>query len=154
MVLATNADRNLQTGNFSGDQIKRSPRFLGLEQIQLLYLYDPKHISFAEAMAPGGPVEILKRLQEEGVIRHLGVAGWSARSLTLLAIRTRCTHHSPTRDMEGRLIFVGLFQGDVTFHDPDFHKRELTLLSSRNATAADFRQIIRALEAGQIDLDA
>ena len=52
----------------------------------------------------------------------------------------------------GRLIFVGLFQGDVTFHDPDFHRRELTLLSSRNAEAADFRQIIAYLEAGQIDL--
>ena len=52
----------------------------------------------------------------------------------------------------GRLIFVGLVQGDVTFHDPDFHRRELTLLSSRNSTSADFRRIINYLEAGQIDL--
>lgn len=54
----------------------------------------------------------------------------------------------------GRLIFVGLFQGDVTFHDPDFHRRELTLFSSRNSTGADFRRIIKYLEAGQIDLSA
>ncbi len=54
--------------------------------------------------------------------------------------------------LRGRLIFVGLFQGDVTFHDPDFHRRELTLLSSRNSTSADFRRIINYLEAGQIDL--
>ncbi|HLZ61532.1 MAG TPA: zinc-binding alcohol dehydrogenase family protein [Ktedonosporobacter sp.] len=52
----------------------------------------------------------------------------------------------------GRLIFVGLFQGDVTFHDPDFHRRELTLLSSRNATSSDFLRIMGYLEAGQIDL--
>jgi hypothetical protein len=52
----------------------------------------------------------------------------------------------------GRLIFVGLFQGDITFHDPELHRRELTILSSRNATAADFRQIITALEKGQINL--
>ncbi len=52
----------------------------------------------------------------------------------------------------GRLIFVGLFQGDVTFHDPDFHRRELTLLATRNAVGADFRHIITYLEAGQIDL--
>ncbi len=52
----------------------------------------------------------------------------------------------------GRLIFVGLFQGDVTFHDPDFHRRELTLLSSRNSTSADFRRIIGYLESGQINL--
>ena len=52
----------------------------------------------------------------------------------------------------GRLVFVGLFQGDITFHDPEFHKRELTLSSSRNATAADFRQVIAALETKQIDV--
>jgi len=52
----------------------------------------------------------------------------------------------------GRLIFVGLFQGDVTFHDPDFHRRELTLLATRNATGTDFRRIIGYLEAGQLDL--
>lgn len=52
----------------------------------------------------------------------------------------------------GRLVFVGLFQGDVTFHDPEFHKRELTLLASRNATKQDFNQVIEALEARQIDV--
>src|SRR5205085_11317049 len=36
--------------------------------------------------------------------------------------------------------------------DPDFHRRELTLLSSRNSISADFRRIINYLEAGQIDL--
>jgi 2-desacetyl-2-hydroxyethyl bacteriochlorophyllide A dehydrogenase len=52
----------------------------------------------------------------------------------------------------GKLIFVGLFQGDVTFHDPDFHRRELTLMSSRNATDDDFAQVIGLLEAKQIDV--
>jgi 2-desacetyl-2-hydroxyethyl bacteriochlorophyllide A dehydrogenase len=52
----------------------------------------------------------------------------------------------------GALIFVGLFQGDVTFHDPDFHRRELTLMSSRNATDEDFAQVMRQLEAGRIDV--
>ncbi len=45
----------------------------------------------------------------------------------------------------GRLIFVGLFQGDVTFHDPDFHRRELTLLATRNATGSD-RDLSELLE--------
>jgi 2-desacetyl-2-hydroxyethyl bacteriochlorophyllide A dehydrogenase len=52
----------------------------------------------------------------------------------------------------GRLIFVGLFQGDVTFHDPTFHSHELTLLSSRNSTSTEFRRIINYLETGQIQL--
>lgn len=51
----------------------------------------------------------------------------------------------------GRLIFVGLFQGEVTFDDPEFHRRELTLLSSRNSRAADFRRVIRRIEEGQVD---
>ncbi|WP_220196662.1 hypothetical protein [Ktedonospora formicarum] len=52
----------------------------------------------------------------------------------------------------GRLIFVGLFQGDIRFHDPDFHRRELTVLSSRNATFKDFRFVIQALEKGHINI--
>jgi 2-desacetyl-2-hydroxyethyl bacteriochlorophyllide A dehydrogenase len=51
----------------------------------------------------------------------------------------------------GRLVFVGLFQGDVTFNDPNFHRRELTLLASRNAQPEDFSRIIRLIEDGRID---
>ncbi|MEA5139252.1 zinc-binding alcohol dehydrogenase family protein [Arcicella rigui] len=54
----------------------------------------------------------------------------------------------------GKLIYVGLFQGDVTFFDPDFHKRELTLMGSRNAMASDFKMIIENMEKGNIDTKA
>jgi alcohol dehydrogenase len=53
----------------------------------------------------------------------------------------------------GRLVYIGLFQGNVTFHDPSFHKKELTLMASRNALAADFEQIIRSIEEGIINTD-
>lgn len=52
----------------------------------------------------------------------------------------------------GRLVFAGLFQGDVTFHDPEFHRRELTLMASRNATTADFETVLQSLETRQIDI--
>ncbi len=78
-VLATKADRDLQTGTFTGAQmrrsVERSVRLLGLEQLQLVYLHDPEHISFEEAMQPGGPVEVLRQCKEERLIAHLGVAG-------------------------------------------------------------------------------
>ena len=78
-VLATKADRDLQTGIFTGAQMRRSVerslRLLGLEQLQLVHLHDPEHISFEEAMQQGGPVEVLQQCQEEGLIAHLGVAG-------------------------------------------------------------------------------
>jgi 2-desacetyl-2-hydroxyethyl bacteriochlorophyllide A dehydrogenase len=51
----------------------------------------------------------------------------------------------------GRVVFVGLFQGDVAFNDPNFHRRELTLLASRNALPEDFGRIIRLIEARRID---
>lgn len=51
------------------------------------------------------------------------------------------------------IVFVGLFQGDVQFHDPLFHRKELTLKSSRNATAHDFKVVIEALETGRIQTE-
>jgi len=51
----------------------------------------------------------------------------------------------------GRVVFVGLFPGDVSFDDPNFHRREMSLLASRNALPGDFRRIIGLVEAGVID---
>lgn len=51
----------------------------------------------------------------------------------------------------GRLIMVGLVQADITFHDPHFHRRELTVLSSRNALPGEFTEIIRLIESGRVD---
>jgi D-threo-aldose 1-dehydrogenase len=78
-VLATKVDRDADTGDFSGDQVRRSAAGslarLGLETIQLLYLHDPEHISYEDGMAAGGPVEALLRLRDEGVAQHIGLAG-------------------------------------------------------------------------------
>lgn len=51
----------------------------------------------------------------------------------------------------GRYVLVSLVQENITFFDPDFHRRELTLLSSRNATRQDMEHIVRSLEAGKVD---
>ncbi len=54
----------------------------------------------------------------------------------------------------GRVVFVGLFPGDVVLHDPLFHSREVTLLASRNALADDFQHIIGALQSERLDVNA
>lgn len=54
----------------------------------------------------------------------------------------------------GKLVFVSIVQADIPLPDPEFHRRELTLFSSRNATADDFAYVIQMLEAGKINLDA
>ena len=37
-----------------------------------------------------------------------------------------------------RYVLIGLQKGDISFSHPEFHKREGTLMSSRNATRAGF----------------
>jgi 2-desacetyl-2-hydroxyethyl bacteriochlorophyllide A dehydrogenase len=51
----------------------------------------------------------------------------------------------------GKYILVGLQKGDISFSHPEFHKREGTLMSSRNATKEDFNQVIANLKNGKID---
>lgn len=51
----------------------------------------------------------------------------------------------------GKIIFVGLHLNNVVFKDTDFHRREITLLSSRNALPSDFTFIIQKMEEGVID---
>ncbi|MBX3010707.1 MAG: zinc-binding alcohol dehydrogenase family protein [Caldilineaceae bacterium] len=53
----------------------------------------------------------------------------------------------------GKLIYVGLVQGELTFNDPYFHSHELTLLATRNATSADFAYVVDCLNGGKIKLD-
>src|SRR5919107_25875 len=72
-------DRDLSTADFSGEQtrrsVERSLRLLGMDRLPLVYLHDPEHASYEKIMSPGGAVEVLVNLKQEGVIEHLGVAG-------------------------------------------------------------------------------
>lgn len=78
-VVATKVDPIPGTADFSGDRVRRSVEEsldrLGLDTLPLVYLHDPEKISFEEGVAPGGPLEALIALRDEGVIDHLGVAG-------------------------------------------------------------------------------
>ncbi|MSU25428.1 MAG: zinc-binding alcohol dehydrogenase family protein [Opitutus sp.] len=52
----------------------------------------------------------------------------------------------------GRLVYVGITQQEISFPQaPALHRRELTLLGSRNARSRDFARIIRLIEDGTID---
>lgn len=50
----------------------------------------------------------------------------------------------------GKLVLVGLIQGTLSFHDPTFHRREMTVMSSRNSYGL-FPEIIAKIESGVID---
>jgi len=51
----------------------------------------------------------------------------------------------------GRYVLIGLQKGDINFSHPEFHKRESTLMSSRNATRIDFERVIDCLKKGRIN---
>ncbi|MGY3052990.1 2-desacetyl-2-hydroxyethyl bacteriochlorophyllide A dehydrogenase [Pedobacter sp. UYEF25] len=51
----------------------------------------------------------------------------------------------------GRYVLIGLQKGDVSFSHPEFHKREATLMSSRNATRVDFEHVIASMKNGIIN---
>jgi alcohol dehydrogenase len=68
------------------------------------------------------------------------------------------TGHAPSmsRAMQfarftGKVVFVGITKEQVTIDDPLFHRRELTLLASRNAQSPDFPRILAMIQNGQID---
>ena len=50
----------------------------------------------------------------------------------------------------GKYILVGLQGGQINFSHPEFHKREATLMSSRNATRSDFEFVINCIKEGRI----
>ena len=53
----------------------------------------------------------------------------------------------------GRYVLVSVVREIITFKDPDFHRKEMTLLGSRNATAEDFGRVISAIRDGQVPVD-
>ncbi|WP_404402080.1 zinc-binding alcohol dehydrogenase family protein [Pelagibacterium halotolerans] len=54
----------------------------------------------------------------------------------------------------GTYVLVSVVTDTVSFADPEFHKREMKLVGSRNATREDFETVVAALKSGEIDTSA
>jgi 2-desacetyl-2-hydroxyethyl bacteriochlorophyllide A dehydrogenase len=76
-----------------------------------------------------------------------------------LVIDATGNHRSMVRSFEfaayaGRVVYVGITQQKIAFEQaPLVHRRELTILASRNAHSRDFPRIIRLIEEGKINTD-
>jgi len=51
----------------------------------------------------------------------------------------------------GTYVLIGLQKGEISFSHPEFHKREATLMSSRNATRLDFEHVISSMKKGLVE---
>lgn len=98
-VLQTKAGRNPVDNDFSGETVKkrfeRSLELLGVSHLDVVFLHDAEWTTFKDAMAPGGPVEVLRSYQEQGVFDFLGVA-------------------SGPNEIEMKYIETGLFDAVIT----------------------------------------
>ncbi|MBD9558064.1 zinc-binding alcohol dehydrogenase family protein [Ensifer sp. ENS07] len=54
----------------------------------------------------------------------------------------------------GTLVFVSVVKDEIRFSDPEFHKREMTLIGSRNATRQDFDHVVASIASGLVPIDA
>lgn len=54
----------------------------------------------------------------------------------------------------GKLVYVGLVKDTISFNDPDFHSKELTLMGSRNANLEDFEYVIKCMEEKKLDISS
>jgi D-threo-aldose 1-dehydrogenase len=78
-VLSTKLDRDMETGRFDGDRVRRSAEeslaALGVDRFQILHLHDPEHASdIDEVTRKGGALDTLFRLKEEGLLTAAGIA--------------------------------------------------------------------------------
>ena len=78
-VISTKLDRDVETGRFDADRARRSLEesltALGLDRVDILHLHDPEHArDEAEIAGPGGAIEALLRMKEEGLTRAVGLA--------------------------------------------------------------------------------
>ena len=51
----------------------------------------------------------------------------------------------------GVLVFVSVVKDEIAFSDPEFHKREMAIIGSRNAQREDFMHVAACIESGAID---
>jgi 2-desacetyl-2-hydroxyethyl bacteriochlorophyllide A dehydrogenase len=54
----------------------------------------------------------------------------------------------------GTYVLVGLTKENVGFSDPEFHRREISLLASRNATRQDFEHVVAGIRSGRVPANA
>jgi len=112
---------------------------LATDQITLLELNQTRR-DFVELHYPG--VKVVESLPDEPAAQVVFDATGNPQSMARALRLARFT---------GRIVYVGITKEPVPLDDPLLHRRELTLLASRNAVAADFPRILGLIESGQIN---
>lgn len=78
-VIATKADPERGGSSFAAGRVRgsfaESAARLGMERFEVFHLHDPDRFPFSDMSAPGGAVEGMRALRDEGLVSKIGVAG-------------------------------------------------------------------------------
>jgi D-threo-aldose 1-dehydrogenase len=81
LVIASKIDPAKGSGTLDGARVRESLREtlerLEVDAVDVLYLHDPERFEFDSLSRPGGAVDVLCQLREEGAVEQIGVAGGS-----------------------------------------------------------------------------
>tara|TARA_B100001123_G_scaffold443743_1_gene590559 strand:+ start:6864 stop:7838 length:975 start_codon:yes stop_codon:yes gene_type:complete len=88
-VISTKIDRDMSTNVLDGDRARRSAEeslaALGIEKFQLLHLHDPEYVADVnDVTGPGGAIETLFAMKEEGLVEAVGLAAGNVGIMTPL----------------------------------------------------------------------
>jgi 2-desacetyl-2-hydroxyethyl bacteriochlorophyllide A dehydrogenase len=113
----------------------------------------PGRLEFVKSNRPG-----IETVLFHGDSRdHETIHALTEGRLSDIVIDATGNHRSMVRALEfaafaGRVVFVGITQMNLDFpHAPFLHRRELSILASRNAPSKDFARIVQLIDAGAID---
>jgi 2-desacetyl-2-hydroxyethyl bacteriochlorophyllide A dehydrogenase len=129
-IFARIAGHDVVLMDTSGERLTMAARAFGFEKG---ILADDRAAEAVMAVTEGDGFDV--------VFDATGYAGSMERSFSYVA-------HG------GCLVFVSVVKDDIRFSDPEFHKREMMLIGSRNATKEDFIHVADAIRSGQVPVDA
>ncbi len=92
LVLSTKLDRSSDTGRFDAararESFEESLEALGRDRVDILHLHDPEHAAdLDEIVRPGGAMDELFRLRDEGLATSVGLAMGQLELMTQLVNR-------------------------------------------------------------------
>ncbi len=96
---------------------------------------------------------IINGSTEDVTARLLNITGGDMPTLVIDATGSQKAINNALQYLAhgGRFVLIGLQKEELIFSHPEFHKRETTLMSSRNATREDFEQVIDAIKNGLVN---
>jgi alcohol dehydrogenase len=119
---------------------------LDMNAARLAFVREKMGVSDTILLAPGGDAAALEALRAitNGQLADV-VVDATGSNKSMAGALAYCAYAA-------RLVYVGITQQEISFlHAPILHRREVTIMASRNALADDFTRIISLIEDGKID---